>query len=279
MLNDMSIERMGTIPVNLHLVNDDPSIRVDEEPLVIAARTRGSGFARLYRNAVPLAVDVKLDSSIIERDGSFFIDTNQLVKKLRRRREVSFDDREIQLPADRLAQRTVPLRTNLIAPIRPGYKLKEQVQVSQDSITLLGPVNEIAKYTEIVLDSIRIATDADLINQRIQIPLGSDQVRAEPDTVELTGAWQQVVEVTKQITIEQRNFPKSSSARLYPTSVQIIYTTTADAQVADESPVVFVDFNKIDANQLNIIPEVQVDESKVFSYRIVPATVQMLVVE
>ncbi len=165
----------------------------------------------------------------------------------------------LRLGLDALGKRTVPVRSALVFNLQKGYALVDSLIFEPDSITFIGPKNDLLEL-EVALTESKTFNQVDKDQSgtvKIQMPEGLEQITTVPENIIYSLQVDEFVEAELLIPITLINAPEDANIKLFPSSIKVKYIINFKdyKSVTADSFSIICDFSQVAAGSNIVIPE------------------------
>ncbi|MDR3251333.1 MAG: hypothetical protein LBT42_06720 [Tannerella sp.] len=218
-------ERRVELPLRY---KDVPSewILSENNPQKISIAIKDRGTTLLYYSSKATFTPVEISVAKLPRssDSSLFVSSRMLESAVSKQlisstSVVSIDPREVEVVFDSLCYRTVPVVANVKVNTRPGYKISDEITISQEKVRLYGNAGMLEKINEVktapvTLDDVSKKRE---ITAQLDLPPG---VKSEIETVKITIPVEEFTEKVMQIPVICPDVPSDYVLRIFPSTVK-----------------------------------------------------------
>jgi YbbR domain-containing protein len=127
---------------------------------------------------------------------------------------------EVKLDVVRLLERTLPVATNLVAAVPPGYRVVES-EIRPATITVTGPAQKVEALRNVLTSPLHLSPTSGNFEESVALERPADLVRLSPERVIVRGVLEEIVTTQdfRNVEIGVRNPPQEY--RLRPRSVDV----------------------------------------------------------
>jgi YbbR domain-containing protein len=245
------------VPLTYTEVPDGYAI-TNQPPSYVQVRIEGDGFNLLSvdedeHEPVSIITSELFPETILPSYKSI-VTTKDLQKQLQRELGssisilgVSHDS--LQISIERLASKKLPISMQKDITVANGYTIAD-ITLQPDSSVVEGPVSLINSLIEIPTDTLIRQEVSESFQQELEITLPSRFAKANPASVQVSVAVEELTEGTIKIPIKVLHAPDSLLITVYPSTVSLRYTVPLSQfqQVSAEQFSAYVNFADVSSN-------------------------------
>lgn len=181
------------------------------------------------------------------------------------------------------ASKKVPVKLNANIVFKSGYNYVNTVSLTPDSITVLGPQEQ--------LDTLRFISTELLENQEVSEDINSEVALAKPENVRWTYSKDQIevfarvdkfTEGKIKAPFKVVNLPKDAQVTTFPSEVEVVFQVGLSnySKVTPETFEIICDYQESLNNKLDyLIPEVHRFPGLVSNIKVIPSKIEFLIAE
>ena len=225
LLTRFSNSYSGQVVFDVAYFNIPKEIVVESAPEKVAVTIEASGFQLLLYQVFGSTLNVNLQNAQLENEKGYVNLIEQqtyLESQLADKTIISlFTPSQLGFQFKRLVQKKIPIRLTSDIAFKTGYNYQEPPALIPDSITLLGPRDQIAGIQFVntqLLEKSSLEKDFSE-TLRLQIPEGV--VSLSNQVVIVNAKITQFTELTFNLPVQVNNNPSGTKIRLFPKEVQI----------------------------------------------------------
>ena len=239
---DLEVPVEMTLPNNVHMLSKVP------DTLTVTVRDRGYRFfTYLFRKSPKLSLRF---SDYSDGNSVFKIDQSHLKKALanvlnKHTTIVSVLPESINIKFTDLPGKKVPVRTDIIVEPREDYTQYGMLIQSQDSVLVFSDAKTLSEINEVYTYHVEEMDLTDTLRRKVTIaPINGAVV--EPRAIDIVVPIEKLKSQTRSVKIVVRNAPPGVKMLLFPSDVDVTYSTPL-SRIKDESGITaVVDYNSVD---------------------------------
>jgi hypothetical protein len=262
----LSNDYKQTIKLKLNLINLQKEIIIQDDSLIyIDAYVEGKGFSFLpflFSNAKTINVDVKTD--IVAKSNHYIFDVQKhqflIEKQLGKSYKIlSLKPDTIRLRYSEKASKLVPLILNSSIDYALGYDIKNDFELSIDSVKIIGSELELEKIITLSTKTLILNEVKTDINEMVGIDVSDyGSIEIFPKAVNVKAEIKRFTEGTIEIPITIQNKPDKLKINYFPKSVTLSYYVDLDnydnISALDFS--VICDYSELKEDQTYFVPKI-----------------------
>ena len=239
---DIEVPVEMSLPNNVHMLSKVP------DTLTVTVRDRGYRFFNYLFNKSP-KLSLRF-SDYSDGSGFFKIDQSHLKKALanvlnKNATIVSVLPESINIKFTDLPGKKVPVKTDIIVEPREDYTQYGMLIQSQDSVLVFSDAKTLSEINEVYTYHVEETDLTDTLRRKISIaPINGAVV--EPRAIDIVVPIEKLKSQTRSIKIVVRNAPPGVKMLLFPSNVDVTYSSPVSC-IKDESGITaVVDYNSVD---------------------------------
>ncbi len=201
----------------------------DPSPMALPVTVSSHGFRLLGMQLFGKDVSLNAEKLATTNDRDYLIADEQLGHLVK---QFPSDVQILSLNADTLFIKTsysdskyVKVIPNIEVAFKPGYGYVGTMQLEKDSIQLIGPKAQLDAITEIYTEATTLKDVADDIALELTFESpASKLIKTVETSVAISAKVDRYTEKEVEVPITIRDLPEGTTIRLFPNSVNIIYT-------------------------------------------------------
>lgn len=151
---------------------------------------------------------------------------------------------------DVMATKQVPIQLSSDITYVPGYDVLNQLQLSQDSVKLIGSQSMLNTISRVVTNTLELKEVQSDINATIDLERLDKSILIVPSQIDVFGVVKRFTEDSFSIPVELINVPLGKDINYFPKTVDLIYYVSIDAykELKASDFKVIADFNTLSNN-------------------------------
>lgn len=239
---DLEVPVEMSLPSNVHLLSKVP------DTLTVTVRDRGYRFFNyMFHKSPKLSLRF---SDYSDGNSLFKIDQSHLKKALahvlnKNTTIVSVLPESINIKFTDLPGKKVPVKTDIIVEPREDYTQYGMLIQSQDSVLVFSDAKTLSEINEVYTYHVEEMDLTDTLRRKVTIaPINGAVV--EPRAIDIVVPIEKLKSQTRSIKIVVRNAPPGVKMLLFPSNVDVTYSSPISC-IKDESGITaVVDYNSVD---------------------------------
>ncbi|WP_299117909.1 YbbR-like domain-containing protein [uncultured Winogradskyella sp.] len=236
MLTKFSESYTQVVSVNLKLTNlEDEIVILNDSSSIAEVTVKARGFNLLkYLFSSTISLDIDAQTEVFKKDKSLFWDVSnnryRLIQEFGNTVDIlSVKPDTIEFHYDVLSSKNVPLILDSDITYAEGYDVVGQLELSQDSVKVIGSRRIIDSIKKIVTEPIVLGD----INKDIEASItllnnNSNKISLVPDKVKINGIVRRFTEGKLNIPIKLINEPLGKKINYFPKNVDVVYYVDLD---------------------------------------------------
>ncbi|WP_299122382.1 YbbR-like domain-containing protein [uncultured Winogradskyella sp.] len=260
----LSNDYKQTIKLKVNVVNIQDEIVLQGDSVnTINAYIEAKGFSLIpfmFKGSTDIVLDGKTD--VISRPNQFIFDVQkhqyliegQLGKSYK---VISLKPDTLLISYSKSASKVVPISLIHSIEYALGYDVKEDLNLSVDSVKVVGPSSEIDKIETLETENLELKNVKKDISEEIGLNISEyDNIEIFPKTVNISGEVTKFTEGTIEIPIIITNKPNNVDINYFPKTVTIAYYVDLDKynSITTKDFMVECNYANIDDNQTYFMP-------------------------
>jgi hypothetical protein len=262
-LTKFSKQYQQDIQAEVEFVNMPANTMVSDAASTIPIRVSASGFEFLYYKLSKPKLSIDLSTISPNEQARWTISKQNLENlatiQLKHPVTVLTDKSSLELPLRDLGQRRVAVQARVDYTFKEGYSYLAPLAISPDSVTVIGPENQILKVTNLLTEAASFKELDEGIEGtlKINLPKELSGVKVDPEEVTYRMEVQEFIENEVLVPITLVGNDQQQGIQLFPSSVTVRYTINfsdyKSVQPADFK--VVCDLSKVEPGGKYLIPE------------------------
>ncbi len=253
---DIEVPVKINMPGNVHLLSRMP------DTLTVTVSDRGYRFfSYLFHSSPSLTLRF---SDYNDGNGYFRVDQSHLKKALagilnKHATIISVLPENINIRFTDLPGKKVPVKTDIIVEPRSDYTLYGALIQSQDSVLVFSDAKTLNEINEVYTYHVEEQDLTDTLRRKVTIAPISGAV-IEPRAIDIMVPIEKLKSLTRTIKIVVRNAPPGLKMLLFPSDVDVTYSSPV-SRINDEAGITaVVDYNSVDFSSTSNKVKVQIGE-------------------
>ena len=253
---DVEVPVEMSLPDNVHLLAKVP------DTLTVTVRDRGYRFfTYLFHKSPKLTLRF---SDYSDGNSIFKIDQSHLKKALgpvlnKNAVIVSVLPESINIKFTDLPGKKVPVKTDIIVEPRQDYTLYGALIQSQDSVLVFSDAKTLSEINEVYTYHVEEHDLTDTLRRKVTIaPINGAVV--EPRAIDIMVPVEKLKSQTRSIKIAVRNAPAGVKMLLFPSDVEVTFSSPVSRIKDDSGITAVVDYNSISAGSASNKVKVMIGE-------------------
>lgn len=253
---DIEVPVKINMPRNVHLLSRMP------DTLTVTVSDRGYRFfSYLFHSSPSLTLRF---SDYNDGNGYFRVDQSHLKKALagilnKHATIISVLPENINIRFTDLPGKKVPVKTDIIVEPRSDYTLYGALIQSQDSVLVFSDAKTLNEINEVYTYHVEEQDLTDTLRRKVTIAPISGAV-IEPRAIDIMVPIEKLKSLTRTIKIVVRNAPPGLKMLLFPSDVDVTYSSPV-SRINDEAGITaVVDYNSVDFSSTSNKVKVQIGE-------------------
>jgi len=216
--------------LNINLINIPNNIAIDTLTKPIKIKLKTNGLRLWTYNLSDRQIEIDFDEAQID-SSKVKLNTNLLKTGIRKRFGLNEDNIEIYKSSliytyRKKATKKVPVKASINLKYSTGYNSTHPIQLSPDSVTLSGPINQLNKIKFITNEKLTIEKVKDTISGILKLKVPNENIKPLQPEVEFFMPVEKYSEKTLMVDIETINVPDSLELTTYPSQVRISFSVS-----------------------------------------------------
>ncbi|GGI58399.1 CdaR family protein [Winogradskyella haliclonae] len=236
MLTKFSESYTQVVYLNLKLTNlEDEIVILNDSSNIAEVTVKAKGFNLLkYLFSSTVSLDIDAQTEVFKKDKSLFWDVSnnryRLIQEFGNTADIlSVKPDTVEFHYDVLSSKNVPLILDNDITYAEGYDVVGQLELSQDSVKVIGSKQVIDSIKEIVTEPIVLAD----INKDIDASIAllnnnGNKISLVPDKIKINGVVKRFTEGKLNIPVKLVNVPLGKKINYFPKNVDVVYYVDLD---------------------------------------------------
>ena len=274
---------------NVSFINVPNSLTLDDssKQLNVPVEISATGFTLIWEKIFGHRVELGFKENTFSRNDTLYFNPTRSIKNIKRSNTLSYeilsaDDLDIPIEFKRFKSKKVPVINKVALDYTLNYLAVKEPYFQIDSVTITGNDVRVNALQELVItrDSKLLIKDS-LTTLEIDLKEIDRELDFEPPILSLRVEATQMTEGKINIPVRLLNVPVDQQVKLIPDNVQVVYSTAVANfnQIKAQDISVFINYELIEQLNIAVIPEIEISNDKIISYRINPKQVQVLTIK
>ncbi|MDO1500255.1 YbbR-like domain-containing protein [Winogradskyella maritima] len=279
-----------TLKIKVELTNLKEEIALYEDSTYyvnVLVKSRGFNLAPfIFEKPKPILLNVSEDTKLKKTSYQWDVigDIHVIESALGKRFEViNVEPDTMNFNFELLASKLLPIQLNKELQFVPGYDIKGEIRLSQDSVKLVGAKDELEALEFVETELLKLNDIQENISGTIGLlkPEVSN-VKLYPSKVDVEATVKRFTEGKITLPVELKNVPEQQRINYFPKEVELTYYVDLDTynSIKVDDFKIECDFKNLqNANQNFLVPEVTKQPESVKSLRLKQNRIEIIVLE
>lgn len=287
-LNKLSKEYKTTIKFEF-LIDNIPSnkILLKQPEGFVRIFVKASGFNLIGYKI--LSKKIRINSSIATLvEGTVYkVETNRLIGEFQEQLFSDTDiveiiDKSIYIEMGKMVFKKIPIQLKSAISCEKGYKIKGNIRLTPDSITILGPEDKIANINKIITKQLTLNNIYTYFDEDVDLKITDEfkSITISDEIVNVSADVEKFTEISFLVPFKIINNFKKLTIETFPSKLKLIFQVELSEidKINEDSFVVVCDFEKATKNNLSyLIPKVIEKPNSVNNFHIEPSKIDYII--